>query len=103
LARPFGDGSAAIAVFYERIQFVAGRQTAEPALLAHVLAHEISHFLQQTDAHSPSGVMKQNWSHSDFVQMLKQPLPFTRGDVEMMQYGLERRRALLQPDPGCVN
>jgi len=79
-----------IRVFYDRLQSdVAPRS----ALLAHVLVHEIAHILQGTDQHSDSGVMKAVWTHPDYVRMRTEALPFTPGDVKLIQLGLGSRSA----------
>jgi hypothetical protein len=76
-----------ITVFYDRIhkKFTPDLQ---PALLAHVLVHEITHVLQGVDRHSETGVMKAHWTTADYAQMLAKPLPFTDWDVELIQHGL---------------
>lgn len=43
-----------IRVFYDRVRTVTD-SCPLPVLLAHVLAHEIGHILQRTNAHSASG------------------------------------------------
>jgi hypothetical protein len=46
-----------IVLLYDRVLSAAGPDLA-PALLGHVLAHEIVHILQGVNAHSASGLMK---------------------------------------------
>jgi hypothetical protein len=79
-----------ITVFYDRIHKAFAPDLA-PALLAHVLVHEITHVLQGVDRHSETGVMKAHWSTADYAQMLAKPLPFTDWDVELIQTGLASR------------
>jgi hypothetical protein len=62
-----------------------------PALLAHVLVHEITHILQGVDRHSETGVMKARWTTADYVQIRAQPLPFTDWDIDLIQEGLASR------------
>jgi hypothetical protein len=80
-----------IVVFYDRVQ-----RAVEPKrvvfLLAHVLAHEITHILQGVNQHAPTGVMKAHWEEADYSQMSFQPLPFTPEDVRLIQVGLARRQ-----------
>jgi hypothetical protein len=62
-----------IRVFYDRLLTVTERCPLS-VLLAHVLAHEISHILQGTDEHSASGLMKRRWDASDFWRMAREVL-----------------------------
>jgi hypothetical protein len=66
-----------------------------PFLLAHVLAHEITHVLQGTNQHSASGVMKARWDTEDYVEMERKPLSFTEIDVMLIQRGLDARKLRL--------
>jgi hypothetical protein len=76
-AHPFAQGVAGIIVLYDRVRSAAERRPGfEHRLLAHVLAHEIGHILDGTNAHSESGVMKARWTLDDYEKMAKSPLPF---------------------------
>jgi hypothetical protein len=87
-AQPFGD--AYVRVFCDRIhQNVAPER--EPYLLGHVLAHEITHVLQGTNFHAPSGVMKAVWNFVECRRMTLQPLAFTGTDILLIRQGLENR------------
>jgi hypothetical protein len=79
-----------IVVFYDRIQ-KAVEPGAVPYLLAHVLAHEITHILQGVNRHSASGVMKAHWEPDDFLKMKRRPLSFTEEDVTLIHQGLYLR------------
>jgi hypothetical protein len=81
-----------IVIFWDRIQHKLPRSGAS-ILLAHVLAHEITHILQIDTRHSETGVMKAAWSDDDFFQMVKRPLRFTERDVELIYLGMAGRRA----------
>jgi hypothetical protein len=70
-----------IQVFYDRIQ---GAE-APGRVLAHVLAHEITHVLQGTARHSDTGIMKASWSRSDFDRMRFTTLTFTEEDVGLIR------------------
>ena len=86
-----------IVVFYDRI---AGRLPGKDSvLLAHVLAHEITHALIGVSHHSETGLMKADWELEDLFAMLFSPLPFAPGEVDLLHRGLdarESRLALLQ-------
>jgi hypothetical protein len=80
-----------IVIFYNRVSKMMPNQV--PAVLAHVLVHEVTHILQRLPRHSDSGVMKAQWDSRDFSQMTWQPLAFTAADVELIQRGLDAREA----------
>jgi len=82
-------------VFYDRINHLVGGDLRTPALLAHVLVHEITHVLEGVDRHSETGVMKALWTEADYVQMRAKPLPFTDWDIQLIHKGLESRGARL--------
>ena len=85
-ARPY-EG-VHIAVFYDRL---TGPNGVEPALLAHVLVHEITHILQGTNRHSESGIMMARWDHDHYSRMKTKPLTFTSEDVDLIYKGLDAR------------
>jgi hypothetical protein len=83
-----------IQVFYDRV-----RKAAKPpmvsCLLAHVLAHEITHVLEGIDRHSEIGVMKAHWSRDDTLQMAWKPLAFAEEDKYLIHRGLKLGAAKL--------
>jgi hypothetical protein len=89
-AAPFAQSGVCIHVLLDRVLQGRGAVFAT-ALLAHVLAHEITHVLQQTDRHSAGGVMKAHWDGRDFHNMAWRPLPFSSEDVELIQLGIANR------------
>jgi len=76
----------AIVLFYDRIQAVR-----VPPLLAHVLAHEITHVLESTATHSGAGLMKARWTSRDYEDMRHQPLKFAEEDLFLIRTGLDFR------------
>ena len=91
-ALPFGE-DVTINVMYDRIREAAQESRREQPILAHVLAHEISHVLQSTNRHSETGIMKARWSGHDYDAMQQKPLEFTPFDVTLIQDGLTSRKA----------
>ena len=83
-ARPYGE--ATIVVFYDRV-LAAG----VPPLLAHVLAHEITHVLEGVAIHSAAGIMKARWTPSDYTEMRRGPLRFTQEDLLLIRRGVDAR------------
>jgi hypothetical protein len=79
-----------ITIRYDRVHNSAGvSKELEPILLAHVLAHEITHVLQCLDRHSETGVMKARWTTDDYYEMRWKPLDFTSEDVELIHLGMQ--------------
>ncbi len=76
-----------IVVFWDRIQF----GLAPRGLLAHVMAHEITHILEGASRHSETGIMKAQWTDEDHRAMLIQPLRFAPVDVDLIHQGLAAR------------
>ena len=62
-----------------------------PALLAHVLVHEIAHILQGINRHSDEGVMKAHWDANDYHLMQSKPLFFTPKEIDLIQLGVATR------------
>ena len=83
-----------IRVFYDRLRMTVPASLV-PALLGHVMAHEITHILQGVSRHSESGVMKAHWNNVDFAQMKCKSLRFTPGDVYFIERGLAGRESRL--------
>ena len=81
-----------IQVFVDRVRRLVTPKCM-PTLLAHVLAHEITHILQGVDRHSECGVMKATWSQEDYEDMAWKPLRFTDEDVKLIHSGLDVRAA----------
>lgn len=72
--------------------YSTGREPGKvPCLLAHVMAHEITHMLQGVSRHSLTGVMKPRWDRNDYSQMAWRPLAFTEGDIALIQLGMKAR------------
>jgi hypothetical protein len=85
-----------IRVFWDRVQAGAcgSRVTA---LLAYVLAHEITHMLQGCTRHSATGVMKAQWDPADVERMARMELPFTADDIDLIYGGMDQRDAGKRP------
>jgi hypothetical protein len=85
-ALPYAQSGVRVTLFYDRILGpVVGNEGAATVLLAHALAHEITHVLQGVVRHSEEGLMKAQWTPADRAQMKQKPLPFTAYDVELIQ------------------
>jgi hypothetical protein len=82
-----------IVIFYDRVQDAVAEPRVFPALLAHVMTHEITHVLEGLARHSADGVMKAHWTAADYSGMSRKPLPFADEDVVLIHLGLEKRAA----------
>jgi hypothetical protein len=64
-----------------------------PAVLGHVLAHEIGHVLQGVARHSDSGLMKGRWSLGEMRDIMRGVLfEFAPYDSELIQVALGANR-----------
>jgi hypothetical protein len=85
---------AHIRIFWDRVRStVRGANPLSTFLLAHVMAHEITHIMQGIDRHSEVGVMKASWTRTEIEQMAVKLLPFAPEDVQLIQKGLLKRAA----------
>lgn len=80
---PYGNSATAIRVFQDRVLLGKTRRQAV-SVLAHVMAHEITHVLQGIDRHSDEGVMKAFWSAEDYQKMYSGQLRFAEHDVQLL-------------------
>ena len=90
LAYALPSEGAHIVVFSDRVK-AAVQPDRTPSLLAHVLAHEITHMLQGIVRHSVIGIMKAYWDESDYCQMAWKPLSFIDLDVQLIHRGTQER------------
>jgi hypothetical protein len=81
---------AHICVFYDRI--AQQGYALLPRLMGHVIAHEITHMLQDVVQHSRDGLMKAQWSKRDLAQMRDGNLRFESADIERVRLGFAARR-----------
>lgn len=93
-ARPYE--STYIQVFYDRIAS-NWDPSMVPAILAHVLVHEITHTLEAIDRHSAYGIMKAHWDAKDYFRMRSKPLDFAPEDIDLIYRGLASRSHRLRP------
>jgi len=89
-ALPFGNRSQRITIFYDRVQRLVGPQENWiPAVLGHVLAHEIGHVLLGTDGHTDTGLMEAQWTKKEVSMMQFRPLGFTPAHVDLIHERLD--------------
>ena len=89
LAKPY-EG-AHVEIFYQRINNAVTPET-RPALLAHVLVHEIVHIIQGIKRHSEEGMMKARWDAHDYLIMARKSLQFTDADLSLIRQGMINKK-----------
>ena len=87
-ATPF-EGTS-IRVLYDRIEAIC-LPAHRGAVMAHVLAHEITHILQGAPHHTGTGLMKAVWDSIDIDDMGMAGLKFTAEDIQLINAGLNKR------------
>jgi len=91
-ARIVGLSGTEITVYKDRLQrFLDSHSNlagVPGAGAGYVLAHELAHVMQGVARHSESGILKAQWSSSDFEEMVFHRLAFTNFDVELIRQGL---------------
>lgn len=78
-----------IVLLWDRIQD-AVPHNEHVNLIAHVMAHEITHVLEGVSRHSRTGMMKAHWGSEDYHAMAV-GLPWTDDDLLLIRQGLEQR------------
>lgn len=63
--------------------------------LGYVLAHEMTHLLQGISRHSPTGVMKANWTWADHIEMRRGRLALSPEDIDLIRMGMASRESRL--------
>jgi hypothetical protein len=70
-------------------------------ILGHGMAHEIGHVLLHQAGHSPAGLMRSQWTRTDFENMVGGNLRFTPKEAERVRAEVRRRNAMkIGLDPG---
>jgi hypothetical protein len=102
-ARLVGAAGARIAIYKDRVlRFLDNHGNLAGAGAGYVLAHELAHAMQGVGRHSESGILKAQWSNSDFQEMIFHKLAFTDFDVDLIHRGLAPRLANA-PAPAVSN
>jgi hypothetical protein len=78
-------------IMYNRLKWSESRPNLASALLAQVMAHEITHLLQGINRHSSAGVMKAHLTNADFDAIQQKPLSFEPYDVGLIHQGIDLR------------
>ena len=83
-------------IMYDRLAQPGSSPNLVSALLAQVMAHEITHLLQGINRHSSAGVMKARLTDADFVAIQYKPLSFDPHDVSLIHRGIDMRTSPLK-------
>jgi hypothetical protein len=85
-------------VFYHRVERLTGGNGLHLApLLGIAMAHEIGHLLLPYKVHSPTGLMRRNWTKADLRLAQRSGLFFTAAQSQLILRGLAGAR--LSPEP----
>jgi len=91
-SRIVGSSETEITVYKDRLQrFLDSHSNlagVAGAGAGYVLAHELAHVMQGVARHSESGILKAQWSNTDYEEMLFHKLAFTNFDVDLIHQGL---------------
>src|SRR5580704_15859825 len=88
-ARILGSSGTEITVYKDRVlRFLDNHSNLAGVGAGYVLAHELAHVMQGVGRHSESGILKAQWSNTDFEEMIFHKLVFTNFDVELIHKGL---------------
>jgi hypothetical protein len=84
----FSYGEAVASVFYDRIEDAANKMYGVwwviPAILGHVMAHELGHLFLGPGSHSDLGMMHGRWDQKDLRQAVYGRLLFTPQQAELI-------------------
>jgi hypothetical protein len=73
-------------VFIDRVRNAALTYRVDHvSVLAHAIAHEVGHLLLPSGAHSESGLMRAEWTRSDFRVMSGPGLAFTTDEASAIR------------------
>jgi len=101
LAYAFPFEGSRIVILPDRINAITSHRRFH-LTLAYVLVHEITHVLQGISRHSREGIMKAQWTDSDYYQMINLRLSFTNDDIDRLYGGLNSRFAKAQKAASAV-
>lgn len=91
MAAPYASSGIRVTIFHGEVVRASGRQfRLESAILAHVLAHEITHVIEGIVRHSDTGIMRAHWTASELNAMEEKPLLFADVDRELIRNQLAR-------------
>jgi hypothetical protein len=87
-----------VTLFLDEIQ----RQQAQtgvsvPCLLGYALAHELGHVLMRSNAHSPRGVMRAEWSRAELDRIQHGALKFSEAEAKALCASLLAANDALAP------
>lgn len=94
-ARPFQQVGERVTLYCDRLTPLFEQRELAPAILGHILAHEIGHVLMGYNGHTTEGLMKAAWSNDEQTAMLHRVMQFTPENVAQLHRSLDRQPVLL--------
>jgi len=80
-------------IFSDLVKEAAAKeQLTRQVLLGTVISHELGHLLLSTNSHSPFGLMRAKWSHSELLAVEQRTMYFSSSESRRIQQGLRGRR-----------
>jgi len=96
--QPDPGGAAYVTILYSRVrELVRNHVASEHKILGHAIAHEIGHALLNSRTHSATGLMRAQWSASDWRLADVEQLRFSRQEAAAMRSEVVRRAELELP------
>jgi len=93
-ARIVGSSGTEIMIYKDRVLgFLSSHSNLARVGVGYILAHELAHVMQGVGRHSASGILKAQWRHADFEEMMFHKLAFTDFDVDLIHQGLAQQLA----------
>jgi hypothetical protein len=83
------DGGGYVTLYVNPGRRYDSKTSPDPGtLLGYAAAHELGHLLLRTPHHSPSGLMKAEWTRSEHVEILASRLRFTPEESRQIRESL---------------
>jgi hypothetical protein len=90
---PYAERTPKIVINYDLVgPFGAPASVHTSLLLAHLIAHELTHVLERVSRHSETGLMKAHWTSRDYAEMDRHHLAFAADDLVLISLGLSAWR-----------
>jgi hypothetical protein len=91
VSQPLATRGLNVMIFNDRVKRIALQANRPyPAVLAHVIAHEIGHVLLRTHSHAKSGLMSSQWNDQEYNRLANGVLLFSHAESKQLLRTLHR-------------
>ena len=91
VSQPLATRGLNVIIFNDRVKRIALQSNRPyPAVLAHVIAHEIGHVLLRTHSHAKSGLMSSQWNDQEYNRLANGVLLFSRDESNQLLRTIHR-------------